>query len=256
MEGRRNQGVLHKYLLEAAQEVSVKGLPLIERLFVPEPFNEAARAEAAHRRGEKLAVLNPQAGNHPLAVLMGEFKSSEPCSAAGLRIWIKHLPDTPLLVQPKTWERLQRRHAAILEARDSDQGSTARIVMAALIRARRELTYEIDVASMMLTSEHWIPVEGVHELPLLRALVAQRRRFIKPLRYDAKSVAAFPNVFLLDAGATPIALHVLSAFMDPAELREKERIVATAGAGAWSWNTAAPIPALPPSSRSPSIEVR
>ena len=33
----------------------------------------------------------------------------------------------------------------------------------------------------MLTSEEWIPLEGVHEAPLVRALVAQGRRFVKPL---------------------------------------------------------------------------
>lgn len=249
MEGRRNQGVLHKYLLEAAREISVKGVPLVDRLYVPEPFNEAVRAEAANRRRERLAVLQPQDGQHPLAVLMGEFKASEPCSA-GRRVWIKHLPDTPVLVQLKTWERLERRHAALLEARDADQGSAARVMMAALIRARREHTYEIDVATMMLTSEHWIPVEGVHELPLVRALVAQHRRFIKPLRYDAKSAAAFPNFLLLDVGDLPIALHVISPFMDAQELRVKEKAVATAEAGLWTWNTAEPIPTLPPSSRS------
>lgn len=41
MEGRRNQGVIHKYLHEAAADVLVKGLRLCERLYVPEPFSEA-----------------------------------------------------------------------------------------------------------------------------------------------------------------------------------------------------------------------
>lgn len=47
MEGRRNQGVLHKYLLEAAREVTVKGLTLTDRLYVPEPFSETGRSDAA-----------------------------------------------------------------------------------------------------------------------------------------------------------------------------------------------------------------
>ena len=49
-------------------------------------------------------------------------------------------------------------------------------MMAALIRARREQTYEVESLSLMLTSEHWIPVEGVHELPLIQVLVAQQRK--------------------------------------------------------------------------------
>ena len=62
--------------------------------------------------------------------------------------------------------------AALLEARDADTGHRVRLVMAALIHARREFTYEIDAVSLMLVSEQWIPVEGVHELPLIDTLVS------------------------------------------------------------------------------------
>ena len=116
--------------------------------------------------------------------------------------------------------------------------------MAALIRARREYTYEIDAASLMLTSEHWIPVDGVHELPLVDALVAQQRRFVKPLRYDARSAAPFPNALLLDAGSGPVSLHVLSAFMDHRERAAKEKAIAAVGPEAWVWSTDQPMPSL------------
>jgi len=77
MEGKRNQGVLHKYLLGAAEDVMVKGVALSERLYVPEAFNEATKAQAAQRRRDKLAVLRPHEGQSPLAVVIGEFKASE-----------------------------------------------------------------------------------------------------------------------------------------------------------------------------------
>lgn len=244
MEGRRNQGVLHKYLLEAAQEVTIKGLALADRLFVPEPFSEAGRADAARRRRDKLAVLNPCDGQLPMALLLGEFKANEP-GASGQRVWIKHLPDMPLLVQDRTWARMAKRYAALFEARDADGGHGVRIVMAALLRARREQTYEIDTASLMLTDAHWIPVDGVHELPLLQALVGQGRRFIKPLRYDAAASSAFPNALLLDAGAVPVPLHVVSAFAEAAAQRAKEQTIAQAGVGVWVWRTATAMPPLP-----------
>jgi len=62
MEGKRNQGVLHKYLLGAAEDVQVKGVALSERLYVPEGFSEATKAKAAQRRRDKLAVLRPHEG--------------------------------------------------------------------------------------------------------------------------------------------------------------------------------------------------
>lgn len=244
MQGKRNQGVLHKYLLEAAEDVSVKGVPLRERLYVPQPFNEATKIDAAQRRRVKLAVLQPRDGRKPLAVLIGEFKASE-TTALGRRVWIRHMPDAPLLATAKTWERIERVYAPLFEARDADTGVKARLMMAALVGARREQTYEIEAASLMLTSEQWIPVEGIHELPLVHALVEQRRRFIKPLRYDAKSAAGFANALLLDTGAAVVPLHVVSAFMKPAERLTKERTIANFGSGAWVWVTGDRMPALP-----------
>lgn len=188
MEGKRNQGVLYKYLMDAAADVSVKGEALVDRLYVPEPFNEATRSEAAARRRKKFAMLRPAEGSSPLALVMGEFKACEP-AADGRRVWVRHMPDAPLLVGEKTWRRVERIFAPLLQARDADTGCRMRLMLAALVRARREYTYEIDAASLMLASSDWIPLDGVHEAPLVQALIAQRRRFVKPLRYDAKSAA-------------------------------------------------------------------
>lgn len=244
MEGKRNQGVLHKYLLEAAENVSVKGLALSERLYVPEPFNESTRTDAARRRRDKLAVLRPREGNSPLALVLGEFKASE-ATERGCKVWIKHMPDAPLLVASKTWARIERVFAPMFEARDADMGHRVRLILISLVRARREYTYEIDAASLMMTSEHWIPVEAIHELPLIHALVEQRRRFVKPLRYDAATAAGFPNALLLDMGSAAVPLHVLSAFMSPKERVAKQLTLSKTARDAWVWLTDGDMPPFP-----------
>ena len=244
MEGKRSQGVLHKYLLEAAEDLTVKGVPLTERLYVPEPFSEAGRFDAAERRRAKLAVLRPHDGQSPLAIVLGELKAVD-VTALGRRVWIKHMPDAPLLVAGKTWERIERVFAPMFEARDADTGHRVRLVITALIRARRENTYEIDAASLMLASEHWIPIEGAYELPLLHALVEQRRRFVKPLRYDARSAAAFPNVLILDAGPAPVPLHVVSAFMNARDRAAKDAAIAACDGIAWRWDVGEVMQPLP-----------
>ena len=122
------------------------------------------------------------------------------------------------------------------------------MLLTALIRARREDTYEIELASLMLASETWIPLEGVHEAPLIRALVAQGRRFIKPLRYDARSACAFANALLLDVGAQPLQLHVTSPFMNASDRALKERLLDAAEGGlAWAWSLDGSMPELPAS---------
>ena len=242
MHGKRNQGVLHKYLMAAADELVVKGRRLGDRLFVPEPFSEAGLAASAQRRRDKLAVLQPSEGGSPLAVVIGELKDAED-TCGGYRVWIRHMPDAPLLVDAVTWRRIQRGFAAILEARDADGGRNVRIVMTALIRARRERTSEIDTASLMLASEHWIPVDGVDELALVQALVEQGRRFIKPLRYESVSGAAYPNALLLDAGPAPVPLHLVSAFMAPGDRAVKDAVIEAGGV--WWSRVGEAMPALP-----------
>ncbi|MBL8318192.1 MAG: DUF1173 domain-containing protein [Burkholderiaceae bacterium] len=244
MAGRRNQGVVRKYLLEAAEAIDVAGGPLADRLFVPEAFNEAAKAEAARRRREKLAMLQPHTETTPLALLIGEFKAMEVVEE-GRRVRIKHMPDAPLLIDNRLWERLARRYAPLFEARDADTGLRVRLVIAALIKARRELTYEIDAASLMMTSEQWIPADGVHELPLIDALVREGRRFIKPLRYDAPSTEAFANAMLSDVGPELQPLHIVSPYMDERSQAAKRRAIERASPAAWVWETDRPMPALP-----------
>jgi len=228
---KRNQGVLHKYITEAAEEVLTKGLRLSERLYVPEPFRESTHAETARRRRSKLAVLeSPQDGHQfNMALVLGEFKGSE-AGDAGRRIWIQHMPDAPLFIEATAWGRIVRAYGNFLQARDADTDHKPRVVMGALIYAKREHMYQVDAASFILTTDQWIPIEGLHELGLISALIEQRRRFIKPLRYDAKSAAAFPNARLLDAGEKPVPLHVVSAFIDAKERATKEK---TLNAGAY-----------------------
>ncbi|MCE4369709.1 DUF1173 family protein [Xanthomonas hortorum] len=246
MAGKRRQGVIQKYLMEAAGDVSVKGERLARRLYVPEAFNEATYAQTAQRRREKLALLHPTQDRMPLALLVGEFKSVD-AGGANARVWIKHMPDVPLWVDRHVWTRIERSYAALFEARSADVGARPRLLLSALIRARREHTYEIDAASLMLTSEQWIPVEGVHELPLLRALVEQGRRFVKPLRYDAAHAGGFPNALLLDVGGKPVPLHVVSPFLSHAERGAKSRaLAAQADESVWVWESDRPLPPFPP----------
>ncbi len=246
MEGKRTQAVLRRYLMDAAEGVMTKGVPLRERLYVPETFREELKREIAQRRRERLAFLHTadDVWHFKMALVIGEYKAVEP-AALGYKLHLRHLPDAALFVEPKTWQRLQRAYAALFEARDADTGTRPRIVMCALIYAKREHVYQIDSASLMLASENWIPLEGIHEADLVHELTLQRRRFIKPLRYDAASAAPFPNAILLDGPSGPVPLHLVSPLMDARERAAKERVVRALGASAWVWHTSERMPPLP-----------
>jgi hypothetical protein len=246
MEGRRSQAVILKFLTLAAQGVILKGRPLEERLYIPEPFRVADAQAIGERRRQKLALLlSPQAGEPlKLAILIGQLVDAQ-TAATGRRLTIKHLPDVPLHIDHKTWLRAERAYGSVLQAADADVERKPRVVIAALIHARREHLYQVESLSLMLATDQWIPLEGLHELALIETLQRQQRSFIKPLRFDAKAAAGFPIVLLLDAGNQPVPLHVIGAFMSAKDLALKQKVLRDLGEGAWVWHTDRKMPALP-----------
>jgi hypothetical protein len=97
---------------------------------------------------------------------------------------------------------------------------------------------------MMLTTDQWLPLDGLHELPLIEELQREQRAFMKPLRYDARSAAGFPSILLLDSGKVPVQLHVVSPFMEAKERSTKEKFLA-ANPSAWVWVTDQNMSPLP-----------
>jgi hypothetical protein len=245
MAGKRSQAVIRKYVTEAADEIETKGIRLAERLYVPEPFQEDIREAIQERRRSKLAMLHSPEddGQFKMGLVLGQFKAVEAATTTGQKIWLKHMPDCPLLIDEKTWSRAPRASDKLFESQDADTTTKPRLMVLALVYAKREYTYQVDAVTFMLVTDSWIPIEGTHEGELLQALTEQQRRFIKPLRYDAKSAAHFPNVLLLDTGDRPTPLHVVGG--DDKEKAAKEKALKGSDPALWVWYTDKPMPPLP-----------
>jgi uncharacterized protein DUF1173 len=97
-------------------------------------------------------------------------------------------------------------------------------------------------------ADRWIPLDYGGEKELVEKLVAEQRTFIKSLHYECGRGAAIPNFWLLDVGAQPSALDIVSAFLPCAEHTAKQRAISARGSSRWLWNTAqsAAVPDLPP----------
>jgi Protein of unknown function (DUF1173) len=246
MNGKRGQWTLHKHLTLVAQRVRTKGVLLAERLYIPEVFKAEHKAELAERRRKHLSFLHSPDENvqFKMGVVIGEFNGVE-LGATGLKVFVKHAPDAPLHISAKNWQRVARSYADVLNANDADVAHKPHLVMGAVIYATQEHVYEIEAMYLMLVSEQWIPLEGVHEIPLVERLIECGRVFIKPLRYDAKSAAPFPNALLLDAGPEPIHMHVVGLMADDKLKAIKEKQVRQRGALAWEWITSNAMPELP-----------
>ncbi len=190
-------------------------------------------------------LMSPEADvQFKMAILIGQFVSAEQ-TAFGRQLTIKHMPDVPLYIENKAWERAERAYGAILDAEGADVPHKPRVLIAALIYAKREHLYQVDTLSMMLVTDQWVPLDGLHEIELIEELQRQGRSFYKPLKFDAKSAAGFPNVLLLDTPTGALPLHVVSPFLDPKDRAIKHKAIEALGQGGWVWETDKAIPELP-----------
>src|SRR5208283_1086717 len=246
MEGKRSYWVLRKFLLQASEEVTTKGLRLAERVFIPEQFSLDRAAEIAQRHDEALSILlSHDPGLHfKMMIAIGELKELR-ATTLGYELVLKHLPDRAFFLDRKTGERTKRAFEAELLAWTAEQ---VRLIAACLVYAKREHLYQIESLTLMMTSAQWIPLDHIYEKDVIDKLVAEQRAFLKPLRYEAKHAGKFPNFLLLDAGERPVALDILSPFLTDRERAAKTSAIAARNPEGWAWDTAQGvfIPDLPP----------
>ena len=235
MQGKRSYWVLRKFLIQASEEVETKGLRLAERVFIPEQFSLDRAAEIARRRDDALAILlSSDADLHfKMMIAIGELKELR-ATALGYELVLKHLPDCAFFLDHKAGERTKRAFESELLAWSADQ---VKLIAACVFYAKREHLYQIESLTLMMTSAQWIPLDHVYENDVVNKLITEQRAFIKPLRYETKHIGVFPNFQLLDAGAQPVALDIVSAFMIAEERAPKVRAIGERKPKGWAWDT-------------------
>jgi len=178
------------------------------------------------------------------------------------RIVLRHMPDCPLYMERKAGDRFKKvfesEYEAWVHQRSAEQAGHAdpwrlRFLFCGLIYAKREGVYFIDTATLVMLSSTWIPLDHSYEHLLIDELVRQERRFLKPLRFESKQGAAFPNAVLLDTGDAEMPLDIVTPFMSDRDRATKQHAVGKRGSTAWLWNmdSGGEAPPLPPPASSP-----
>jgi hypothetical protein len=88
----------------------------------------------------------------------------------------------------------------------------------------------------MFVSEEWIPYDNIYELALIQKLVADKRSFLRLLRYNRPFDKTMPVFLLTDHGNDPVALYVI----DPESSLDDRQIEAVASASKyeyWLWSS-------------------
>ena len=128
-------------------------------------------------------------------------------------------------------------------------------VRAAKYKDRPVINADIVAGALMETTADLIPVASNLELQVADKLVAERRTFIKPLRYDSSRNLVFPDFELLDAGVEHgLPMEVFGRSDEEYALRREEKSQYYSeiyGSDRWwAWIAAGPrateMPNLPP----------
>jgi len=238
MAGKRNWRVVSWHLRQAAAGKFIKGKPLADRLYVPEPFNAAKKTEITARRLSAWAPVQRHGSGRQFMMLVGELKDIAP-ARFGHKLFIKHLPDAPLLVDDTLLARLNKRFGDELELWQSDdQGHMMVIATFSVGRAGLATAEEI---SMVVTDRNWLPYESLADKLLLDTAIQAHRRFTKSLRYNLAPDQLMASLVFTDTEA-PTAAFLLASDQGRAEAAE---IATDTGTEVWTWAIDENMPALP-----------
>ena len=234
MKDKRTMGLVHYHLQRIATSTYAGRIKLSQNLLIGAPaggkqaaVNEAkSRAASTERR--RLVVIAPLAKHH-----------AESETASTLPISTYHgIPH--LVMSEETWEVLQKRFSREFNAWRSGNPTISIVQTDPPKSSGGNMTAQVVDISLMSVSQDWIPVESSFEVLVAEKLVAERRRFEKPLRFDADDVT-FPDFWLKDVGA-PMPMEVWGMTSSDYQARKTEKSAyydETYGKdGWWSWNGA------------------
>lgn len=242
MHGKRSLGVLHHHLLRVAAATYAGRVRLSGNLVIATSadgrqaeLNKAKSTEAMNRR-RRLVVIAP------LAQFQAGMETGATLPIAGFH-GIPHLAMTP-----ERWETLQRRFNAEMNSWMSGQLVVAIVQTDVPTPARGAIQAQaVDIAVMHVTPQ-WIPVDSGYEAAVVAGLVAEDRRFEKPLRFDAGHDQVFPDFWLKDCGL-PLPMEVWGLTDPEYQDRKRKKIEhydVTYGAGRWwQWDAASGAPVSP-----------
>lgn len=244
--GRRHWWLVRSHIVEAARGMTVRGEPLVDRLFVPEPFRTEDKTAIEQRRAMALAEIHSSvAGPRRLMLLIGEIKEFGP-ARSGRKVVIKHMPGFPLFIDERPWNALQTRFSAQLELWQANEASHLMAIMT--VGATDSGLTTINEIALMTVTEEWLPVESVYEERVVKKLAKMRRKSIKGLRFNLSSSQPVAIATLPEDKPVPVALYVVPPNADDDfESLLAEMIDARPDLRFWIWRIIeGDLPDLPP----------
>ena len=231
--GKRTWAVVRSHLLAAAANKIVRGVPLSNVLYVPEPFTGANRDEIDARRMRRFANgLQRRGGSQPLMLLIGEVKEIVP-ARYHFKVLVKQMPDQAFRLDGQ----LHRRMAKRFERELSMRSSSSRTIVIATFGLGTSGLPAIEELSLIPVTPEWLPVGDIYERQLIDRLVCERRTFDKTLPFDAAGQLSV-SAIALDVLGSPVSLCIQRVVGGPPAFR--------GNVPSWVWDVGQPqMPPLP-----------
>lgn len=206
--GRRGWGRVRTSLINAAMQMTARGGPLSDMLFVPEVFHPEDKEGIAARRASTLkGVQATGSGPRKLMMIVAEVKEFS-AAREGHKIVVRHMP-FPLMIEDGAWRRLAARYETELELWRSSE--SLHLILIATFGVSGAGIASVEEVALMVVNEHWLPFDDIHELRLLEKLSHLKRKSVKGLRFNMPRNAPIVSVTLPEQKPAPVAMFVVPA---------------------------------------------
>ncbi|RVJ73178.1 DUF1173 domain-containing protein [Sinorhizobium meliloti] len=242
--GRRGWGRVRTSLINAASQMTARGGPLSDMIFVPEVFHPDDKDGIAARRATALKSIQATgSGPRKLMMIVAEVKEFS-AAREGNKIVVRHLP-FPLMIEDGAWRRLAVRYETELELWRSSEA--LHLIVIATFGVSTAGIASVEEVALMVVNEHWLPFEDIHELRLLEKLSHLRRKSVKGLRFNLPRDAPIVSVTLPEQKPAPVAMFIVPASAgDEYEQALTNMIDARPEIAPWVWRVAeGEMPRLP-----------
>lgn len=244
MQGKRSWYVIRKFLMLAAEDKIAKGASLGDILYIPESFNLDKQDEIAQRRIAQMSkVATPQNGTRRLMLLIGEVKEIGQ-SRYGYKIVLKHLPDCPFMLNEDLHKRIKKRFEVELGLWDALEDT--RLIIIGTFGVGSTGIPTLEEVALMSVTDAWLPIDHTFDKSLVDAMVKDKRRFIKGLRYNLPTARPLACMVASDTQPNPTALYVIPPSASDDYVNAVAELIANSKMASWEWRAGAvTMPALP-----------
>ncbi len=210
--GKRTWATVRRHLLQAAENKIARGGALDARLYIPEVFSVEHRDAISARRIARWSdTITPHGNPQPLMLLIAEVKEIVP-ARYGFKAVVKHVPDQGFALDERLYRRLARRFESELVLWGATEG--IHMMMVATFGVSSAGVPAIVEMSLMPVTAQWLPIEDSFERQLVEHLVADRRAFIKGLRYNLHRDHCIAAAMLTDTPDAAVLMFVVSPWLE------------------------------------------